>query len=58
MINRQYEEARNSLIRSAEKYADQVIRNKGKGDWSLEWNRAFHARMNELAQAAKLIKGD
>lgn len=60
MTNKQYVEARNSLIPEAEAHANAVAGEKPQGEplypvWAEQWNRVFHCKMNELAKAQGLV---
>lgn len=60
MKNRDYEQKRNALIPHAEAHADalhgakDISKNKDP-DWARNWNRAFLAKMDELAEKAGLM---
>jgi len=66
MIDRKYEQARNALIPEAERHAFKVagakpaMQSDGLDNlhnrWASAWNRAFFAKMDELAKAAGLVK--
>ena len=63
MVDKAYEAARNKLIPSAEKHANDIAGPrpaKGndalKANWAATWNRAFHSMMNILAKQAGLVR--
>ena len=52
-----YITARNKFIFQADKHARRVAGAKTDDEWSGRFNRAYHAKMNELAVEAGLIAG-
>ncbi len=54
MRDREYERKRNALISAAERFADETIGFRIKGEEKIaQWNRLFHNKMNELWKERK-----